>query len=268
MPRDVEPATAEFATVQADFDQDMLACAGLALAQNWPWLVVWHALFGLAGGATFLLGLVMAADVVPAEGASGTLGAFDAAVDLLMVVSPAIAVAVHARLGQVSPLLLGAGLLWFGVRQRRRLPRWSGMGLQILAAFAFVARGFDRAADGGVGEEGGGEASGPLCGTEHLDLVAGTPPTQAPLLRNPYQRRFGQKGGAGMKRAGRLHKKATYGPLCQQTLEARLRRELMTNFGFEQMGVIADVLIQRFLAIIEEYAAAFRKVAEHADELG
>jgi hypothetical protein len=57
-----------------------------------------------------------------------------------------------------------------------------------------------------------------------------------------------------MKRAGRLHKKATYGPLCQQTLEARLRRELMTNFGFEQMGVIADVLIQRFLAIIEEYA--------------
>jgi len=57
-----------------------------------------------------------------------------------------------------------------------------------------------------------------------------------------------------MKRSGRLHKKATYGPLCQQTLEAVLKRELMTNFGFENMGVIADVLIQRFLAIIEKYA--------------
>jgi hypothetical protein len=57
-----------------------------------------------------------------------------------------------------------------------------------------------------------------------------------------------------MKRSGRLQKKAVYGPLCQQTLEAVLKRELMTNFGFENMGVIADVLIQRFLAIIEEYA--------------
>ncbi|MFQ6016500.1 MAG: DUF1670 domain-containing protein [Anaerolineae bacterium] len=57
-----------------------------------------------------------------------------------------------------------------------------------------------------------------------------------------------------MKTSGRLHKKAVYGPLCQQTLEAVLKRELMTNFGFENMGVIADVLIQRFLAIIEEYA--------------
>jgi hypothetical protein len=57
-----------------------------------------------------------------------------------------------------------------------------------------------------------------------------------------------------MKTTGRLHKKAVYGPLCQQTLEAVLKRELMTNFGFENMGVIADVLIQRFLDIIEEYA--------------
>ena len=57
-----------------------------------------------------------------------------------------------------------------------------------------------------------------------------------------------------MKGTGRLHRKATYGPLCQQTLEARLKRELLTNFGFENMGVIADVLIQRFLAIIEKYA--------------
>lgn len=57
-----------------------------------------------------------------------------------------------------------------------------------------------------------------------------------------------------MKTSGRLHKKAVYGPLCQQTLEAVLKRELMTNFGFENMGVVADVLIQRFLALIEQYA--------------
>ena len=57
-----------------------------------------------------------------------------------------------------------------------------------------------------------------------------------------------------MNRSDRLQKKAVYGPLCQQTLEAVLKRELMTNFGFENMGVIADVLIQRFLALIETYA--------------
>lgn len=57
-----------------------------------------------------------------------------------------------------------------------------------------------------------------------------------------------------MKTSGRLHKKATYGPLCQQTLGAVLKRELLTNFGFENMSLMADVLIQRFLAIIEEYA--------------
>ena len=57
-----------------------------------------------------------------------------------------------------------------------------------------------------------------------------------------------------MKTCGRLSQKAIYGPLSQQTLEAVLKRELLTNFGFENMGVVADVLIQRFLAIIEEYA--------------
>lgn len=57
-----------------------------------------------------------------------------------------------------------------------------------------------------------------------------------------------------MKRFGRLQQKEIYGPLCQQTLEARLKRELLTNFGFENMGAVADVLIERFLAIVEDYA--------------
>ena len=57
-----------------------------------------------------------------------------------------------------------------------------------------------------------------------------------------------------MKTSGRLGKKAVYGPLCQQTLNAVLKRELMANFGFENMGIVADVLIERFLDIIESYA--------------
>jgi MFS family permease len=88
----------------------MLACAGLALAQNWPWLVAWYALYGLAGGVTFLLGLVMAADVTPAADAAGTLGAFDAAVDLLIFAAPALALTVHRQSAQIDPLLLAVGL--------------------------------------------------------------------------------------------------------------------------------------------------------------
>jgi hypothetical protein len=34
----------------------------------------------------------------------------------------------------------------------------------------------------------------------------------------------------------------------------------MTHFGFDNMGVIADVLIQRFLALIEEYAPLERRL--------
>jgi MFS family permease len=87
-----------------------LSCAGLALAQSWPWLAVWYALYGLAGGTTFLLGLLMAADVTPAADAAGMLGAFDALVDLLIFVAPALALAVHRQLGLTDPLLLAAGL--------------------------------------------------------------------------------------------------------------------------------------------------------------
>ncbi|UCC63330.1 MAG: MFS transporter [Anaerolineae bacterium] len=86
------------------------SCVGLALAQSWPWLVAWYALFGLASGATFLVGLLMAADVTPRADAAGTLGAFDAAVDLLIFAAPAAALAVHRQLGRTDPLLLAAGL--------------------------------------------------------------------------------------------------------------------------------------------------------------
>ena len=51
----------------------------------------------------------------------------------------------------------------------------------------------------------------------------------------------------------RLHAKELYGPLIAKDIRTVLKRELMTNFGFENMGAIADILIERFLAIIRQY---------------
>ena len=53
----------------------------------------------------------------------------------------------------------------------------------------------------------------------------------------------------------RLRNKRVYGPLCEKTLHSALKKELMTNFGFENMVVVADVLIERFLNIIKEFTA-------------
>lgn len=52
----------------------------------------------------------------------------------------------------------------------------------------------------------------------------------------------------------RLSNKAVYGPLSQKTLRSALKRELLTNFGFENMALIADVLIDRLLAIVDEFS--------------
>lgn len=54
----------------------------------------------------------------------------------------------------------------------------------------------------------------------------------------------------------RLRNKAIYGPLSQKTLHSALKRELLTNFGFENMTLIADLLIKRFLAIVDEFSVA------------
>lgn len=51
----------------------------------------------------------------------------------------------------------------------------------------------------------------------------------------------------------RQHYKAVYGPLAQKTLHNILKRELLEQFGFENMGLIADALICRFLKILDEY---------------
>jgi DNA-binding CsgD family transcriptional regulator len=52
--------------------------------------------------------------------------------------------------------------------------------------------------------------------------------------------------------ARRLTQKEFYGPASNKNLRSILRKELLTNFGFEQMFLMADVLIDRFLAIIHE----------------
>jgi len=48
-------------------------------------------------------------------------------------------------------------------------------------------------------------------------------------------------------------RKQQYGAIQQKNLKAVLREELITNFGFENMSVIADALIERFLKIIEPF---------------
>ena len=51
----------------------------------------------------------------------------------------------------------------------------------------------------------------------------------------------------------RQHIKFRYGPLAQKTLHNVLKRELVEQFGFEHMGLIADGLIHRFLEILEDF---------------
>ena len=50
----------------------------------------------------------------------------------------------------------------------------------------------------------------------------------------------------------RLSQKTIYGPLTQKTLKSILKKELITNFGFENMHIIADTLIERFLRILHD----------------
>lgn len=51
----------------------------------------------------------------------------------------------------------------------------------------------------------------------------------------------------------RQHIKFRYGPLAQKTLHNVLKRELVEQFGFENMGLIADGLIHRFLEILADF---------------
>lgn len=52
--------------------------------------------------------------------------------------------------------------------------------------------------------------------------------------------------------AKRLYQKEFYGAAAEKNIRAILRKELLTNFGFENMFLMADVLIDRFLNILQE----------------
>ncbi len=52
----------------------------------------------------------------------------------------AVPLALSARSTACTFALEGAALVWLGFRQQRRLPRWSGLALQALAAGAFLFR--------------------------------------------------------------------------------------------------------------------------------
>ena len=53
--------------------------------------------------------------------------------------------------------------------------------------------------------------------------------------------------------ASRSMAKALYGPSQEKTLHNLLKRELVLNFGYENKLKIADVLIESFLEIIDQY---------------
>jgi len=87
----------------------VIACVGLFLAHDWFALTAWYTLFGLASGTTLLLGLVMMADITPNARAATKLGAFDAAIDLVIFIAPLIAIAASGVIGTEWVLVL-AGL--------------------------------------------------------------------------------------------------------------------------------------------------------------
>ena len=69
-----------------------------------------YALYGLGSSMTFLMSSVMLADITPDERRATVLGAFDAAIDLMLFAAPALALALHGPLGRIEPLLLLAAV--------------------------------------------------------------------------------------------------------------------------------------------------------------
>ena len=53
----------------------------------------------------------------------------------------------------------------------------------------------------------------------------------------------------------RLQAKKVYGALMGKDIRSILKRELLTNFGFENMGAIADILIERFIELYKAHTS-------------
>lgn len=54
----------------------------------------------------------------------------------------------------------------------------------------------------------------------------------------------------------RLHAKKLYGALIGKDIRSILKRELLTNFGFENMGAIADMIVERFLELYNSHTSS------------
>jgi len=88
----------------------ILACLGLAWSRELQSLAAFYALFGLGGSMTFLMSSVMMADITPGDRCAAVLGAFDALIDLVIFVAPALALSLYGPLGRIEPLLLLASV--------------------------------------------------------------------------------------------------------------------------------------------------------------
>jgi MFS family permease len=90
-------------------------------------LALFYALFGLGSSMTFLMSSVMVADITPPERCATVLGAFDAAIDLVLFAAPALALALYGPLGRIEPLLVLASVpawlaLWVAWRLEETRP--------------------------------------------------------------------------------------------------------------------------------------------------
>ncbi len=88
----------------------IVACFGLALSRGLLGLSAFYTLFGVGSSMTFLMSSVMMADITPTDRCATVLGAFDAAIDLVLFAAPALALALYGPLGGIEPLLLLAGV--------------------------------------------------------------------------------------------------------------------------------------------------------------
>ncbi|MGQ9493591.1 MAG: MFS transporter [Anaerolineae bacterium] len=88
----------------------LLACTGLAWSHSWLGLAAFYAVFGLGASMTYLMSSVMMADITPSEQCATVLGAFDAAIDLVLFIAPAFALTLYGLLGRIELLFLIAGI--------------------------------------------------------------------------------------------------------------------------------------------------------------
>jgi MFS family permease len=88
----------------------VLGGIGLAFSSSFWGLLLWYALFCVGETITFVLSTIYASEVFDPAYMGVSMGAFDSTMDLSLVVGPVLAVSVHRATGQITPVLLMAGI--------------------------------------------------------------------------------------------------------------------------------------------------------------